>query len=240
MSSLQVTFPTDPSIPAFLAEVNTLLGTAKRIADWCEANGLESDYSHQNRWDVYRVSVNCYGFLQLLLFASSRVAFERLEHFMRQSPKIPPSFDGIPCPFHYAAIFYNEKDPHWEGISRLTHLREGDILCYLPPKFTPQTITEMPKAKTGMHVGIIEKIKLARDSSLEIEVIDSTRRPHCKEDTRSEKDKGGIGRAPLRISCKEEAGHTRIFLQWGSSDIKWEKDLFFGRLKVQKSAEAPL
>lgn len=214
-----------------------LLTTARRIVNGCEGNVIHSEYSHANKWSSTSVAVNCYGFLQLLLLECAMIAFDRLNQFMEESrTKIPPSFDGIPCPFHYAAFFNSlDNDPHWESVQGFRNLRPGDILCYLPPDYTPKPISEMPKARTGMHVGVIEKIKVVLDSSLEIDLIDSTRRPHCKEDSRYEKDKGGVGRAPLKISCKEDKPEMPFFLQWGSSQTVWEKKLFFGRLKNLES-----
>lgn len=151
---------------------------------------------------------------------------------MKQSPKIPPSFDKIPCPFHYAAFFNSlDNDPHWEAVQGFQNLRPGDILCYLPPEYTPEPISEMPQGRTGMHVGVIEKIKMVGDSTIELDLIDSTRKPHCKEDSRYKEGKGGIGRAPLKISRKEDTADMPFSLQWGSSQTKWEKKLFFGRVK---------
>lgn len=137
---------------------------------------------------------------------------------------VPLSIDQIPCPFHYAFFFtFLGNHEYWLQVY-FTDLAPGDIFCYLPPNFIPEKRSEMPTTRTGTHVGIIEKVIRTTNNSVELVIIDCTRFPHCQEDSRT---KGGIGRSPLTIYIERD----KTFLQWGSREKLWQKEVFFGRLK---------
>lgn len=141
--------------------------------------------------------------------------------------QIPISIDGIPCPFHYEAFFSSLKDhenKYWSYVPHIKDVKPGDIFGYLPRNFIPQEISQIPKERTGTHLGVVEQVLNIQEGKIELVIIDCTRFPHCKEDTRV---KGGIGRSPLTIYFE----NGKAILRWGSRKKKWEKDIFLGRLK---------
>ena len=50
-----------------------------------------------------------------------------------------------------------------------------------------------------MHIMVVERVLKVQDDQVELMVIDCTRRPQCKEDSR---EAGGIGRAPVTICVR--------------------------------------
>lgn len=102
----------------------------------------------------------------------------------------------------------------------------GDILVVLPPHYVPEKIQAIPKESQGMHIMIVEEVLDKEVGRIELIIIDCTRSPHCKEDTR---EHGGIGRSPLTLHLKE----ATVTLQWGSREpLACKKELFIGRLTV--------
>lgn len=151
------------------------------------------------------------------------------------SDQIPISVDNIPCPFHYSAFFSSLEhceNKCWYPIQEFKEIQKGDLFGYLPCKYVPKKISEIPTKRTGMHLGIIEKVIKVQNEQIELLIIDCTRIPHCVEDSRSKNGKGGVGKSPLTIYIKEEGA----ILQWGTNKEKLKKHLFFGRLKSIENA----
>ncbi len=167
--------------------------------------------------------------MRYLLQVSHPTSYETLVNFMdANTDRIPRGVDGIACPFHYAAFFSSlesGKDRYWSSFKDVKQLIPGDVIVYLPHHYVLKVTVEIQSiVRPATHVMIVEKIISIHEDKVELIIIDSSRYPHCPEDSRVT---GGVGRAPLTIHTEPEG----MSIQWGTREKRWSKNLFFGRLK---------
>lgn len=146
---------------------------------------------------------------------------------MQKHKTLPVSLDSIPCPFHYAAFFSTSGLHAWDSIPSFDKLQAGDLIVYLPPDFQPQEIKSMPEKRTGTHIMMVEQVIEKIENTVKLIIIDCTKLRHTKYDSRP-RGKGGLGRSP----CSIQHTGSSYLLSWGKRKKKWEKDIYFGRVKT--------
>jgi len=142
---------------------------------------------------------------------------------------IPPSSDGQPCPFNYASALTHLPLSEWQTVEALSDVIPGDILVYLPRNYQPPIDADYSKKSTGTHIMIVDQILEKIGGTYQFIVLDSTRVPHSKQDTRYP-SRSGIGKSPVFLTpCKN---FTQ--LQWSINGRKHEKELTMGRIRSCK------
>ena len=195
------------------------------------------EYSHKNHVSENTYQLNCYGFVCYAIRCFFEPAYEELLTRMAQiaQESIPRSVDGIPCPFNFAAIFKKADLKYWRHIQRLEDIQAGDIMTYLPQNYVPSDFGKSIKKKgrTFTHVMIVDKVfnKTAK-GVFHFSIIDCTRKPHSKTDTRQKEwmKTNGIGQAELFMKKKE--GEDDFYtLQWkGGKRLSKSRELIVGRI----------
>jgi len=209
-----------------------LLEEAEKVLSTVISRKCESIYDHQNQIKGTAYHFNCYGFVDYLLERVSPPARIVLHQRMcEMAPKVPPSWDGIPCPFNLFAIFQSlRKQPTelWSSVDFLD-IKSGDILTYQPPNYTPPKEPDFSKPPP-MHVVIIQKVWHKESDWVHLQVIDSTRKPHNSSDSRFP-DNSGIGCSELFIRFQPS---DKIYeIRW-HQDAGWcEKAISVGRLNLE-------
>jgi len=142
---------------------------------------------------------------------------------------VPPSSDGQPCPFNYASALTHLPLSEWQTVEALSDVLPGDILIYLPHNFLPPKEADFSKKSTGTHVMIVDQILEKIGDTYQFMIIDSTRVPHSKQDTRYPSE-SGIGRSPVFLTPHKNI----VLLQWSSKGKKYEKEITIGRVRPSK------
>ena len=141
----------------------------------------------------------------------------------------PPSSDGQPCPFNYTAALTHLPLSEWQTVETLDDVIPGDILVYLPRNYRPPIDADYSKKSTGTHIMIVDQILEKVGDAYQFMVLDSTRVPHSKQDTRYPNG-SGIGKSPVFLTpCKN---FTQ--LQWSPNGKKHEKEFTMGRIRSCK------
>ena len=177
-----------------------------------------------------RFKMNCYGFVWEVVCSTHIKAGEELKTKMQElsdEQGIPVSLDGIPCPFNLAAIFKQPDLNYWMRIQKLEEIEAGDIMVYLPPNHDPSCPADWEKP-TGTHVMLVHAKGKKEGKGMQFFIIDSTRKPHCQEDSRYSLYTG-IGKAPLTLIPKDEEKGIYV-LQWGSNEKQRVKEVVIGRI----------
>jgi len=189
------------------------------------------DYSHSNT--VFPPSFNCYGFMKQLLLLTRPEAYKDLtERMYVMQNVVPPSSDGIPCPFNYVKIFQclpKNPSPHWEQVDNPEKIRPGDIIAYTPVDYIPPKIASFSKKSTGTHLMLVAKVLQATATKAFLVIIDCTRFPHSKHfDGRK---KRGIGTSLVVLHF----GEAFSSVQWHFFGNRHKKEIAIGRLKSLNS-----
>ena len=138
---------------------------------------------------------------------------------------IPPSSDGQPCPFNYASALTLLTLSEWQKVEALSDVIPGDILIYLPRNYHPPIDGNNSKKSTGTHVMIVDQILEKIGGTYQFMILDSTRAPHSRKDTRYPGG-SGIGKSPVFLTPDENFSH----LQWRINGRKHAKELTIGRI----------
>ena len=179
---------------------------------------------------IRKVRLNCYGFVWKVVLSTHIKAGEKLKTKMQElSDKqgIPVSFDGTPCPLHFVEIFKQPDLKYWMRIQKLEEVEPGDIMVYLPPNHDPSCPPDWEKP-TGTHAMFVHSKEGKEGEGMQFSIIDSTRKAHCKEDSRFPKC-SGIGNTPLTLIPKDEEQGIYLF-QWGSNERQQVKEVVIGRM----------
>lgn len=215
--------------PKKISHREVLLIKANDIATNIACKKLHSKYSHLNTiMDVYYY-YNCYGFINHCIQKAVPEAYNELVKGMWSlGETVPVSFDELPCPFNYAAIFQNLDLRYWERVTEFKEIRPGDIIVYLPLNYTPRTSPgENSNKRTGTHVMMVQYALGTKGESYAFSIIDCTQKAHCEEDSRYP-DESGIGTSSLFITPVKE---NHCVLKWGENDKSYDKNIFVGRLR---------
>lgn len=192
-----------------------------------------SKYSNENQVSDDEFQFNCYGFVNHCIQEVCPKAYDELVEAMNGplAESVPPSTDGTPCPFNYAAIFQEMPLTYWTAIPDLSDARPGDLMIYLPPKYQPLKEPDPQAKRTGTHAMIIDTVHGENNGSFHFQIIDSTRIPHSKHDSRYP-GKNGIGESPLFLTpCGDN-----YWIQWKSDGRRQEKEIFLARLNTHFSS----
>jgi hypothetical protein len=199
---------------------------------------ITSTYSHLNHVEGLDYQFNCYGFVNHCISLSyPRIYFELIKVMNTVLHEVvPPSFDGQPAPFNYASIFQSVSSPFWKRIGSFDDASTGDLLVFVPPNYTHPDSPPMKRKSTGTHIAIIHKSYGYHKGSYSFQVIDATRVPHGKEDSRYPRE-SGIGISPGMITPYRGGGST---VQWGkNASTIFHKEVTVGRL-ISKDSFLPL
>ena len=195
----------------------------------------QSTYSSKNikieEDRVLSYQFNCYGFVNHCIEVCHPEAYEQLVWAMNHVlvKAIPPSSDGQPCPFNYTSALTHLPLSEWQTVEALSDIIPGDILVYLPPNFHPPKDADFSKKSTGTHIMIVDQVLEKIGDTYQFIIIDSTRIPHSKQDTRYPKG-SGIGRSPVFLTPHENI----VLLQWSLKGKKHEKAITIGRVLPSK------
>jgi len=203
-----------------------LLLKAQTVFREIHSGKATSKYSHANQ---VLYEMNCYGFLNYLIQETSPEAFREILTAMEELKETtPPSVDGMPCPFNYAAALKHQKLKHWEMMKQIEEVQPGDILIYLPPNFEPQESFEIGQKPPRIHMMVVERVFPSKENLFHFSIIDCTRIPHNRiDDTRYPK-KSGIGRSSLFL---EKRGDD-FALRWRADGPVQMKEMVFARLRT--------
>ncbi|WP_420421084.1 hypothetical protein [Simkania sp.] len=201
-----------------------LLLKAQEIFNAVHQGEAVSTYSHENKV-LYHM--NCYGFLNHLVQQTAPKAFQEMVEAMEKLKEVvPPSFDGMPCPYNYAAALKNKQLRHWEVIDTLEDIQPGDILIYLPVGFEPQDDFDVGQPVPAIHMMVVEAVLGKVKAKHHFRVIDCTRIPHNRKDDTRYPKKGGIGKSSVYLSKREE----NYGLQWTYTGRILAKEMVFARI----------
>lgn len=175
-----------------------------------------STYSHKNKDVVLdgkpHYAFNCYGFIDHLLRKTHPSALQEVIDFMEEMRDvIPPSIDGMPCPYNYWAFFEALKirpSPCWKLIDSFEELESGDVIAYVGPDYVHRVIDTYPSSRTGTHMLIVDKVFGQAKGMWHFSIIDCTRAAHNRVDDSRWKGKHGVGQCSLYL-CKEK-GETYV------------------------------
>ena len=193
-----------------------------------QIGAIVSTYDHSNTVNDSIYDLNCYGFVNHLIKEQSDAAYNSLLVRMEAlHPGIPKSIDGMPCPFNLYAIFqslYTKPLEHWQPVM-LNEIRPGDILVYQPVNYEPTKTPDYTKP-SGTHTMIVQEI-IRNENYLQVNVIDNTKIPRNKSDSRFP-DNSGIGARPVFIrTISNSNGHR---LGWRKKHLGLQKELIAGRI----------
>ena len=154
-------------------------------------------------------------------------AYEQLVWAMNHvlAKAIPPSSDGQPCPFNYTSALTHLPLSEWKTVEALSDIMPGDILVYLPHSFHPPKDADFSKKSTGTHIMIVDQVLEKIGDTYQFMIIDSTRIPHSKCDTRFPRE-SGIGRSLVFLTPYKDI----TLLQWSLNGRKYKKEITMGRV----------
>lgn len=202
-----------------------LLIKAQTVFEAVHQGKAVSSYSHENKVEYH---MNCYGFLNHLVQDTAPHAFQEMVDAMEKLKKtVPPSFDGMPCPYNYAAALKSKQLKHWEVVDNLEEVRPGDILIYLPPGFEPQEDFDTGQPVPAIHMMVVETVLGKTKEKHHFRVIDCTRIPHNRKDDTRYPKKGGIGKSSVYITKRE----PHFALQWTYTGRILAKEMVFARIR---------
>ena len=220
----------DKNKPSFLVTVQDI---SKKVR---QNQVFVSKYSHRNQVSENKYQLNCYGFVCYCIQCFSEPAYKELLKNMAQmtQEKIPRSIDGIPCPFNLSAIIKKDDLQYWNHIQSLEEVKSGDIIVYLPLNYEPPSLEEpVKKGPTYTHVMVVNQVFPKTDNEFfHFSIIDCTRKPHSKDDTRQKQlmKTDGIGQSELLVKKNEEKENCYT-LQWkGKQNVLGLKELTVGRV----------
>lgn len=202
-----------------------LLRRAQDIFHDVHGNHKLSRYSHSNA-SVYHS--NCYGFVNFLLCDIYPEAFVEIRDEMEVlKDEVPPSVDGSPCPFNYAAAFKRQDLKHWDVLEHLSEVLPGDVLVYMPLNFVPAKTFKMGQRAPDIHMMIVEEILSSYKGNYHFSIIDCTRVPHNRVDDTRYPKRNGIGRSSVFLKeWKKE-----YLLQWSPRGKSLKREIVGARLK---------
>jgi len=103
-------------------------------------------------------------------------------------------------------LFFSRSRPlFWKRIGSFDDASTGDLLVFVPSNYTHPDSPPMKRKSTGTHIAIIHKSYGYHKGSYSFQVIDATRVPHGKEDSRYPRE-SGIGISPLMITPYRDGG----------------------------------
>ena len=201
-----------------------LLLKAQKVFEAIQQGRAASSYSHENKEEYM---MNCYGFLNHLVQQTAPHAFQEMVEAMEKlKHTVPPSFDGMPCPYNYAAALKKRQLAHWKVVEKLEEVRPGDILIYLPVGFEPQEEFELGQAVPAIHMMVVEAVLGQVKEKHHFRVIDCTRIPHNRmDDTRFPK-RSGVGKSSVYLRKEGDA----YLLQWTYTGRRLAKEMVFTRI----------
>ena len=201
-----------------------LLLKARQVFQAIQQGNAVSSYSHENKVEYH---MNCYGFVNYLVQETAPTAFQEMVEAMEKlKHAVPPSFDGMPSPYNYAAALKKRRLKHWEVVENLEEVRPGDILIYLPLDFQPQEKYEVGQPVPAIHMMIVESALGKNKAKHHFRVIDCTRLPHNRiDDTRFPK-RSGVGKSSVYLTKQGETYH----LQWTYTGRILAKEMVFTRI----------
>lgn len=200
-----------------------------------KAGKRKTEYSHLNTELDEGYMYNCYGFIdRCVMTVAPEARQEIVDRMMELRDEVPPSFDGIPCPFNNVSILERGELHYWEQVLSLEDIRPGDIVIYLPTSFTPRFSPDERKGKkTGTHMMVIQYALGRQGEEYAFTIINSTQSSHCTQDSRYGKG-NGVGSSPLFL--KPIDGMTCI-LRWGTREKVYDKRIIVARLKQRKRGD---
>ena len=216
-----------------------------------EEIGPETDNGFSHSSPQLLFSMNCYGFINHLLKTYFPDTYDCLFQFMIENQEnIPVSYDGQPCPFHYAGfirhMIKNPKKTYPLHPVEIDKIQPGDLVIYEPENYKPlppgnYTISSKP---TGTHVMVVNSIisqyerpslsdpQHGKTKIIRLKIIDCTRRFHDPfYDSRSPHQKGnpgGIGTAHVLLTQKSDETFTR--LRWRPGGPRLKKKIYCARI----------
>jgi len=215
----------------------TLIEMAEHLIALEKKSIIKSQYSQKN--EITKDSegklffeMNCYGFFSLILELSHKKAAKELIKAMDQMKEtVPVSIDGIPCPFNLVAIFQQADTlglQYWTN-GTVGSIERGDVLVYQFPGFKP---SHKPRDGRGTHVMLISQVESQDGLTLTLEVIDCTRQPHNRHDSRTSfrKPRPGFGKSTVTL-YQVNGQYTQ--LKWGDTPnaVVHQKEFTVGKLK---------
>lgn len=222
---------THPSIPQHLAVAQTLVDSIDSNDNLYAHQGCFIKWKGENGATKYENRSDCSDFLALLI-----------EHTYRTTPQQIKQWTGQQRP--YANAWHDAIVAH-KGFTQITRLEDaqpGDVIAIKFPPDMPDTGHIMMFASNPQPMTSTDPI-VADTNQWKVTIIDSTRSPHGKTDTRMVPGKtglSGVGRGVVRIYTHLDgtiAGYAWSENAKSKFDAEEIRNLVIGRLNVAKPAE---
>lgn len=215
---------------------------AYKILTRLKSNNAKSRYSHCNILDADRgvYDLNCYGFVNRLLFSEQLVqSFKEVQDYINASKDIPAPKDGQPCPLHYVSFIKSAANKkHWLPLREVCSVEPGDIIAYTikPPNNHHNPLMSSLsvlnsykniKPESGQHIMIVAGniLPMQEKQGFWIPVFDSTQHRHGHFDIRG--SEGGVGQGVIGLECNEHGAPDKIM--WSTTGRSLNRDIVMAR-----------
>lgn len=226
-ASTPLDFFEDVNPISYAGRIVQSIQNAKASTSYGYGNTIQVDEDGKSHYEY-----TCYGFLDHVLSIAHPCALEALRTLQKTYlSDLPISFDEKILPYHLVMLGERMRQPirYWEVVRDIKDIQSGDIVSYMDKGYTLLKDPPPHFQKTGTHVMVVDHVeRFSEDDAhltLNLWIIDATRQPHNRDDSRYHTDplmrKNGIGRSPLVLRHDKTSKIGSI--QWSKRGHHYEK-----------------